>query len=308
MYQLIKSDTDTGQFVHTIRNNMKVKNFLLYITGVGDVTGIFQQDVGRVYIRGRGNRDLVSADFDYLQLLNDYEGGAAAAVNMGAAGAYYLACIIPRSLGDNNVELIEPEDNYTLEINFGANIAAHTASGFRCSLYADLDKGLTTYQLLLHQKEDQLGTGSFTENYTTENIIKCYLSDRPTSADCLDLLGAGNILNVTVKCAGQSGFIETRPLIYGTNIKKQLETITTTAAEIYAGEGGMSSRLADELEITYLTGAAAAPQLLFVGCYVNPTKRNLTEADEAAELVRISGVKDRNYMPRTAQAVRRIIG
>lgn len=308
MYQLIKSDTDTGQFIHTIRNAMKVKNFLLFIKGTSDATGVNPLDIGRVYIRGRGNRDLVSADFDYLQLLNDYEGGAAAAAIAGPPGVFSFACIIPRSMGDNNVELIEPEDNYTVEINFGVNVAAHTASGFKVQLYADLDKGLTTYQLLIHQKEDQLGVGSATENYSTENIIKCYLSDRPTSADALDLLGHGNISSVTVKCAGQSGYIETLPLVYATNIKKQLETLTTTAAEIYAGEGAMSSRLADELEITYITATAAAPQLLFIGAYVNPTKRNLTEADEAAELVRISEYKDRNYMPRSAQAIRRMIG
>lgn len=303
---LIKSDTDTGQFLHTIRQRLSVSAFVLYITGTSDATGVSVHDVGRVHIRGRGNRDLVSMDFDALQVLADYEGGASVKTNSGSASsAIKFMALIPRGLGDGNVELIEPDDNYTIEINFGSNVAAHIASGFKVQLYALVEQGVCSYQLLLHQKESSLGTGTFTELYTAENIVRAYLTEAVSGV--LDL-GSGNISSVHTKCGEQEGFCDLDPLCYITNVRKMVESSTPgsvdAAAEIFAGEGGMSSRLQDDLQVVYTTSGSATPQVLIVGALINPHKRGETKAREDLRLVTLESEKSRRFQNYAAAAIR----
>jgi len=305
MINLIKSDTDTGHFIANIKGPLHVKGFYFTVEGVNDVTGISPHDIGRVYLLGRGGVPLVPVDFDMLQAYNNVNGGNPTVLNPLAVGAMKFDCYIPRNYKDDNIELIEPDDNMLFRIDFGPNVAAHIASDWVVKLYADIDRGITKYQLTMSQQELSLGgAGTFSEIFSHENIVQAYISD--IVADCITL-AASPIDHLTVKLGDRSAASEIEDLIGCTNLKSQLEVNTQLIALMAACEGDLTSRLEDVLSLNLNVGGACTPQILLTGAQFNPDKSIITDTDAGQRLIQKIDYKEQTGRTRTAGVLKRIV-
>lgn len=306
MWKLIKSDTNLSQFIAQIENPMMVKRFMLVLRGTSVGTAVATWNVGRIYIRSR-NRDLVSADFDFLQEVAALKGGAYRNLGSAAIGAFVFSTIIPRSLdGDDNVELIEPDDNYTVELQFQGAMWS-TVTSFNCSLYADVEQGICNYQLLINQQAESFAAaGVYTGQYGFENIVEAYLSARVSSI--LTTTGS-NMTQLVATIGNRVSLISLADLCLSTDLMCKVETQNyVLTALLYRSEGSVSSKLDDKLQLQYtIAGGASYPTILMFGLLINPNKSLVTNSNEQLALTRILDYKQRAGHTASASAVKQLI-
>jgi len=316
MLKRIKSSTDMVHFLANINTPMSVKGFVLRIIGVSAGTAVVLNDVGRIFLRRRGDVR-VSADFDALQIIDDMEYGYPMRTGAGGIGAYAFSCYIPRTLpGSKDVEYIEPDDNYQIEVAFGPSIAAHS-SGFLCELYADIDVGVCWYDLQILQTNFAYAAATTaSETVQGENLVASYLTAELGGVLKTIALGSSNITELTVQWGNQIGTGLLGAWLDLTTLRKRFEWTWGPAGVIQYGlgcclhtaEGEISGALEDSLGIQFTVSAAAYPIVLTMGMKFNQDKLIITRALDGTLLANKLAEKDRAGHSQASAVIKTALG
>jgi len=306
----IKSDNSMVRFFANIDGPLAVKGFMLRLTGTSAGTAISVQDVGRLMFRRRGDVR-VSVDFDVLQIKNRSDFKNAEIGGNAAIGAYQFSAYIPRVLpGSKDVELIEPDDNYEMDITFGPNIAGFTTAGtFRAELYADLDVGTCWYDLAILQHQFvYAGAITAAESISSENLVDSLLTAR-ISASGLATLAASTITEVSTQWGKNhgSGVIAAwqaleamrNPVAAGSSLLGVI---------LHRAEGEINGALEDRLGLVFTVTGASNPIVLTTGMKFNREKQVITRATNATDLAGKLATKDRAGHGQASAVIRDALG
>ena len=308
MLKLIHTDTDQNQFLCNINGPMKVKGFYFVVDGTSD-TGqtLALYDIGRMFLYGRGGRQLVGIDFDYLYELNKIWYGWDNDL-LQEADECYAAVYIPRGFMDDNIELWEADDNGTFRINFNNAFATKMAS-VQVRLYADVDEGVSQYQLTISQQELVEGAaGTFGRQFNHENIAQAFFSDRPTAGQSLDL-GGSDVTRLTGNIGNLHLNAELDDLVSLTHglYKSEEHADVDNVARIFWSDGDLNSRIHDSLTCEITATDAFNAQFAFVGMLFNPDKMIISETESANRLVMNADQKRIEGKHRAADSLDQIV-
>jgi hypothetical protein len=306
----IKSDNSMVRFFANISGPLAVKGFMLRLTGTSAGTAISVQDVGRIMLRRRGDVR-VSVDFDVLQIKNRSEMRNAEIGGNAAIGAYQFSAYIPRVLiGSKDVELIEPDDNYEMDITFGANIAGFTTGGtFRAELYADLDVGTCWYDLAILQHQFvYAGAITAAESISSENLVDSMLTARITASG-LATLAASAIAEVSTQWGKNhgSGVLAAWQALEGMRNPVAIAS-SLIGVSLHRAEGEINGALEDRLGLVFTVTGASNPIVLTTGMKFNREKQVITRATNATDLAAKLAVKDRAGHGQASAVIRDALG
>jgi hypothetical protein len=314
----IKSSTDMVHFLAHVDYPLSVKGFLLRVCGTSATHDVSINDIGRVFLRRRGDVR-VSADFDMLQIVDDIDFGYPMRTGNGAPGAYAYCCYIPRVMpGSKDVEYIEPDDNYTLEITFGAEVAGYT-TGFLCELYADVDVGVCWYDLQILQTNFSYAVaGTYAEILSGENFVESMLTAQVagTTPETLKTLVGSNITEITLEWGRNHGSGLLGAWSDLTTMRKRHEWADgcATAAQyllacqLHQAEGEVSGALEDKLGIQFTVAGASYPIVTTFGLKFNQDKLIVTRAQDGTFLANKLAEKERAGHPQASAVIKSALG
>lgn len=305
----IKSDNNMIRLFANVDGPLSVKGFLLRVYGTSAGTAVYVSDVGRVFLRRRGDVR-VSADFDVLQIENRSNFRNPEITNNGVIGAYAFSCYIPRVLpGSKDVELIEPDDNYEIEITFGANIAAFT-TGFRAELYADLDVGKCWYDLqLLQQQWNYTAAGTDNVTISAENIVESILTARSSGTGLPATLVGQNIAEVTTQWGKNHGCGLLAAWQSLEAIRKPIAAASSLlGVTLHMAEGEISGALEDRIGVGWILTGASVPVVLTTGMKFNREKQVVSSANDATDLASKLAAKGRAGHVQAAAVIQDALG
>jgi len=302
----VYSSQDMVQLLAHIEGPLSVKGFLLRFKGTSAGTAVSIADIGRIFLRRRGDVR-VSVDFDVLQAKNRSDFRNAEVTGSGVIGAYAFSVYIPRVLpGSKDIEYIEPDDNYQIEIAFGANVASFT-TGFVAEVYADVDVGKCWYDLqILQTNKSYPAATTAAETINGENLVDSFLTARV--AGVATLVGS-NITELAVEWGRNhgSGFIASWQALEA--MRKPLAAASAAIGlTMHTAEGEISGALEDRLGVQFTTGGASYPIILTTGMKFNREKQIITEANDATALAGKLAEKDRAGHAQSSAVVKAALG
>jgi len=301
----IKSSTDMVYFLANIDTPMAVKGFLFRVKGTSAGTAVGIKDVGRMFMRRRGDVR-VSIDFDAMQIVDDLEYGFPERTGDAAIGAYAFSCYIPRALpGSKDVEYIEPDDNYTFEVTFGAAINSFS-SAFVAELYADIDVGVCWYDLQILQTNFSFpSAGTYAESISAENIVASYLTAQVST---VKTTVASVITELSAEWGKNHGSGILASWISLNQMRKRLEAAYLLGATIHTAEGEISGALEDKLGLGFTVSAASYPIVIGVGMKFNQDKLIITRAQDGTALATKLAEKDRSGHAQSSAVIKSALG
>jgi hypothetical protein len=311
MLQRIKSDNSMVRFFANVPGPLAVKGFVLRLTGTSAGTAVFVSDVGRVMVRRRGDVR-VSADFDVLQIQNRSWFKNPEITLNGQIGAFAFSAYIPRVLaGSKDVELIEPDDNYEIEVVFGANIAAFVAAAanFRAELFADIDVGTCWYDLSIKQTQFNYPAAiTSAESVSDENLFESMLTAR-IAASSIATLAASLLGEVSVQWGKNHG---SGPIAAWQSLEAVRNPVAAASSllgvVLHRAEGEINGALEDKLGLVFTVTGASQPIVLTTGIRFNREKQVITRATNATDLAGKLAVKDRAGHGQSSAVIRDALG
>lgn len=180
MLKLVRSSTSGTNLVANIDFKAAFSHICISITSTAKaVAGVqTQADLGILrYIKR--NETKINSTMSMLKYWSDFKGGNNRFFT--SATASFVGCrywlIIPRGLGDGNVDYVTPEDGARVEIDFGPNFATNFISP-NTNVYLYQATGLHKYDLTLQRIVENLSAGQ-QKNITlnTDNLSEVWISD-----------------------------------------------------------------------------------------------------------------------------------
>jgi len=293
MLRRLFSSSQEAQFLHRIEIPVSYSALLFRVTGTNGATAATARDLGRLKFSIR-QQPVIDADADFLQALQNHWFGSIE-FSSTASGAFNASVFMPRSfLGDKNVERVTKADAAIFETTFTQNLFDRIASGFLAELYAVVEEGPQSYNLLMFQQAYPTIAASqvYTDDLSTvENVCASYISDVVSSV--LTLVG-GNIAQVRARKGDVTIDASTGALQAYTACKYAIEaaanpSASETIAEIFGlDKSSLSARLEDtyNLQVTVGSGGTCVPQILTVGFKPNPDRIGESAAEEADRFAR----------------------
>jgi hypothetical protein len=278
-------------------------------------------DLGRIRLI-EGGRDLVAADADNLRFINMNEGGSSRIQNT-AGGASAMTVLLPRFWGgvshnDGNVHQIIESDIVQVQIQFGAGFTTRFQAGdtAQVKLYGLVrELGEMTYNLLLHQIDQNLGAGTFTLPVRNENVLGIYFVTNANLERVRVVKDGEEMANVQQGGAlpQNSDLVDISDLLSTTDAPDQVAVFTAAAGAtapssvakvVVAEPGEVGEYLSDDIVVEYTLVGNQVQECIIASADFTPTKLRQTKVEAGASIARKTSRKNTLARGRPVQAIR----
>lgn len=269
LYKIYESDNLTSMLVN-LKGSYSFKGIVIRITGTNGATPATLDDVGRIVYQKKG-ATIIDMAFGYFTAIGDLIAGVPDTTST-ASSTLDLYGYIPRRWGDSNVEHVSSNDNASIAITFGANLATRVASGDKVEVYLDLEDGIQKYDLMFKQYGfSQGGAGTPHISIEQDNIVSVFMTEYLSS---ILTLASGLVTAVNGNLGHKNINASIGALIDDTCFKHHIEQTADDilAVNLFNAEGDITSGLIDGLTLNITTSAATIIELGIVSMSFDPSK------------------------------------
>ena len=297
MLRRIYEDSNLAQTLCQFQQEASFKGIAIRISGVNTATAATLADIGRVQFIKNGT-SIIDAGFDALIQANHVMGGNPKDTSV-ASGELDLFLYIPRRFNDNNVETVIPSDNAHITITHHANLDTRVASAGKVEVYLDIEQGVQKYDMAIRQYSETMGgAGVRPVALDQPNIMGVFIGDTESGVFTLD---ATNISQLTCEVGSDTSDLSIGALEDYTNVAFNLEADFDDMGVMYFASGDVTSRLFDNVRISFTTTGAAQPETLIYSALYEPKRLKETANKQASRLRSImTSKKSRNQLATVA--------